>query len=433
MKLSAWGNYPVIEGQINYPSSYAEISQRLADGFKGISQGMARSYGDSALAASVLSTNRLDHFINFDEETGVLHCQSGITLDKILLVFIPKGWMLPVVPGTKMISVGGAIASDVHGKNHHCKGTFSQYVTEITIILASGEITTCSPTDKEDLFKATCGGMGLTGIVCDVKIQLQKATSAYFQLTKFKSQNLEETFSLIEENIDIPYSAAWLDSLASGPGFGRAVVEVSQPLDDGDLSPHTPPPLSLPINLPSLSMNKYTMQMLCFLYYQLANPSLEKTQRAHYSSIFNVLDAIQHWNRAYGKQGFVQYQFVLPKEAGIEGFGKVLKAISDSGKASFVSVLKLCGASNENYLSFPTEGYSLALDFQMEPSVFAFLDRLDDIVMDYNGRVYLTKDARLSEGNFKRMYPEWETFAEIREKYGATGVFESSQSLRIRL
>jgi len=433
MELSAWGNYPVMEGELSSPDSYDYISQQLKDGFDGIPQGMARSYGDSALAQNVISTKRLDRFISFDNETGLLHCQSGITLDTILALFIPRGWMLPVVPGTKMISVGGAIASDVHGKNHHSKGAFSEYVHEFRIILASGELVVCSKTENTELFKASCGGMGLTGIICDIKIKLQKAESAFFELTKYKSRNLEETFTLIEDNIDLPYSAAWTDSLASGEEFGRSIVEVSKPLSDGDLSPHGPPKLMIPFNFPGFAMNSYTMKILCYLYYNLANRQNVNIQRVHYSSIFNVLDSIQHWNRAYGKKGFLQYQFVLPKEVGIDGFSKVLKEISNSGKASFISVLKLCGAQNENYLSFPREGYSLALDFKMEPQVFDFLNRLDDIVMDHGGRVYLTKDARLSEANFKRMYPQWEIFAEIRSKVGADGVFNSAQSKRLGL
>lgn len=433
MKLSAWGNYPTIEGKKHLPSSDIAVSAQIKQGFSGIAQGMCRSYGDSALAGEIVSTQQLDHFISLDEDTGILHCEAGVTLDSILLHITPKGWMLNVVPGTKMISIGGAIASDVHGKNHHSVGCFSEFVVEFTLILASGEAVACSKTENTDLFKATCGGMGLTGVIVNAKIQLRRCESTYFSLTKQKSQSLAETFELIESQIDIPYSAAWLDSLASEKQFGRAVVETSTPLSDGDLSVHQPPKLAIPFYMPSIAMNKYTMGMLCQLYYHIANTKSVQVQRAHYSAIFNVLDAIKDWNRAYGKNGFVQYQFVMPKSAGIEGFSKVLKAITDSGKASFISVLKLCGEKNENLLSFPMEGYSLALDFKMEPSVFSFLNQLDDIVMDYQGRVYLTKDARLSESTFKRMYPEWEQFAEIRAKYGAEKVFNSAQSKRIGL
>jgi FAD/FMN-containing dehydrogenase len=433
MKLSAWGNFPVIEGDLTRPRSADAIAQEIKNGFKGIPQGMARSYGDSALASQVISTRQLNHFISLDEETGILHCESGVTLDEILLVIIPKGWMLTVVPGTKMISVGGAIASDVHGKNHHSKGAFSEYVIEFTLINASGEPVKCSKSENADLFKATCGGMGLTGIITDVKIQLHKTQSAFFELTKYKSRHLEETFALIEDNIAIPYSAAWMDSIASGPQFGRAVVEISTPLADGDLRTHSAPKLAIPFSFPSMAMNKTTMSLLCNLYYHIANTKDVNVQRAHYSAIFNVLDAIKDWNRAYGKQGFVQYQFVLPKSAGIDSFAKVLKEITLSGKASFISVLKLCGESNDNLLSFPMEGYSLALDFKMEPGVFPFLERLDDIVLDFGGRVYLTKDARLSKAKFKRMYPQWETFAELRAKHGADKAFNSAQSLRLGL
>jgi FAD/FMN-containing dehydrogenase len=433
MKLSAWGNFPVIEGDLKRPRSADAIAREIKNGFKGIPQGMARSYGDSALASQVMSTRQLNHFISLDEETGILHCESGVTLDEILLVIIPKGWMLTVVPGTKMISVGGAIASDVHGKNHHSKGAFSEYVIEFTLINASGEPVKCSKSENTDLFKATCGGMGLTGIITDVKIQLHKTQSAFFELTKYKSRHLEETFALIEDNIAIPYSAAWMDSIASGSQFGRAVVEISTPLADGDLSTHSAPKLAIPFSFPSMAMNKTTMSLLCNLYYHIANTKDVNVQRAHYSAIFNVLDAIKDWNRAYGKQGFVQYQFVLPKSAGIDSFAKVLKEITLSGKASFISVLKLCGESNDNLLSFPMEGYSLALDFKMEPGVFAFLERLDDIVLDFGGRVYLTKDARLSEAKFKRMYPQWETFAQLRAKHGADKAFNSAQSLRLGL
>lgn len=420
-----------MEGDIVQPDSQSEVKRIVDQHFQGIAQGRARSYGDSSLAKQVLSSQRLNHFIAFDDTTGILHCESGVTLDDILLIFVPRGWSLAVVPGTKMVSVAGAIASDVHGKNHHSVGTFTQHVVEFSLVNAQGDIQVCSREQNVDLFHASCGGMGLTGIIVDVKIQLRKVESAFFDLKKIKGEHLKDTFAIIEENIDLPYSAAWLDSLAQGNKMGRSVVEVSTPLHDGDFTPHTSSKLILPFFLPSLAMNKMTMMFLCQLYYHLLNPHKSSHHRAHYSSIFNVLDSIRHWNRAYGVAGFVQYQFVLPKAAGIEGFERVFKEITNAGKASFLSVLKLCGAENENWLSFPMEGYSLALDFKREPGIFPFLDRLDDIVIDLGGRVYLAKDARLNEDRFKRMYPRWEQLADFRATSGADKVFNSMQSRRL--
>lgn len=431
MKLAAWGNYPVVEGQLFRPDSQSELKSIIDKEFHGIAQGKARSYGDSSLAKQVLSSQRLNHFIAFDETTGVLHCEAGVTLDEILMVFVPRGWSLTVVPGTKMVSVAGAIASDVHGKNHHSVGTFTQHVVEFNLLNAQGDLQVCSREKNPALFHASCGGMGLTGVITDVKIQLTKVESAFFELQKIKGLDLADTFAIIEENIELPFSAAWLDSLSQGSKMGRSVIEVSKPLQDGDLTPHSGSKLSLPFFLPSFAMNKATMMALCLLYYHVMNPAKATHHRAHYSSIFNVLDAIGNWNRAYGEAGFVQYQFVLPKSAGIDGFNRVFQEITGAGKASFLSVLKLCGVQNDNWLSFPLEGYSLALDFKREPTVFPFLDRLDDIVIELGGRVYLAKDSRLSEHRFKRMYPQWEQLAELRAKSGADRVFNSMQSRRL--
>ena len=429
-RCTAWGMYPQIECKRFTFDKEEALRHLLKKGTRFIPFGNGRSYGDSALSANIINVKPKNYFIDFDEEDGLLHVQAGVLLSEILEYFVPRGWFLKVTPGTKLITVGGAIASDVHGKNHHVEGCFSQCVKEFKIMLADGEVVTCNKVDMPDLWRASCGGMGLTGIILEAKLYLKKINSQYIDQTTIKTKNLKETFAAFEEYSHMPYSVAWIDCLAKGSEVGKCLLMVGDFRDDGKLGYRLKPQKSIPFNFPSFALNNWSVRAFNWLYYGKAKEGVSK-QRVDIDSFFYPLDAIGHWNRIYGKKGFTQYQFILPKESSYEGLEEILTAISDSGKGSFLAVLKLYGKANENWLSFPIEGYSLALDFKIEKGLFKLLDRLDEIVVKHQGRIYLTKDVRVSKETFEKGYPQIEKFRAYRKENGMDEKFQSLQSKRV--
>lgn len=432
MKLTSWGRYPTIESIQLSPKSIHEVSFYFDAIESCIFRGLGRSYGDSALASEVLSTLSWDHFVTFDNDTGILTCEAGVSLADILQTFVPKGWFFPVTPGTKFVTVGGAIASDVHGKNHHVDGCFSNHVLSCQILLADGSRMECSRTSNAELFHATCGGMGLTGVIVSATIVLKKISNAFIHETTYKAKNLQEVFALLNEHQSATYSVAWIDCLATGEHLGRSLLMLGEHAKEGGLILNSSKKLSVPFTMPTLLLNHYSIQVFNALYFNKQHE--KRVERCvHYDKYFYPLDGLNHWNRLYGKNGFTQYQFVLPKSAGLEGMTKILKEITTSKRGSFLSVLKILGPANENYLSFPMEGYTLALDFKIEPGLFELLDKLDRIVLEYGGRIYLAKDVRMSEATFKQSYTKWQDFAIIRARYGADKRFHSLQSKRLGL
>lgn len=432
--LSGWGQYPKIETDLLQVHSQRKVAEMLSEpGEKSlIARGMGRSYGDSALAAQTLSTLHLNHLIDFNTDSGEIRCAAGVTLAELLEIFVPRGWFLPVTPGTKWVTVGGAIASDVHGKNHHLHGSFCDHVSQLKLALANGDIVTCSRTENAALFHATCGGMGLTGIILNATFQLIPIQSAMMAESSYKTANLAETLERFEEFEQATYSVAWIDCLSSGQKLGRSLLMLGEHLTQGDLQAHRSAKLKVPFNMPSPLLNRYSVQTFNTLYYHKQTRT-HAQREVHYNPYFYPLDGLHDWNRLYGKNGFTQYQFVLPKAAGLEGMQAILQRIVASRRSSFLAVLKAFGKANDNLLSFPMEGYTLALDFKIDASLFAFLDELDRMVLDYGGRLYLTKDARMSEHTFKQSYPNWEAFAQLRAQTGADRCFHSLQSLRLGL
>jgi decaprenylphospho-beta-D-ribofuranose 2-oxidase len=430
MTCTAWGMYPKIKCERLGFDSKETLQQIIQEKDELIPFGNGRSYGDSALSHTIVDVRPRDHFIEFDEEIGLLHIQAGVLLSEILEHFVPRGWFLKVTPGTKHITVGGAIASDVHGKNHHREGCFSQCVKEFSIMLADGEVVTCSQEEPSELFKATCGGHGLTGIILEAKIYLKKINSQYIDQTTIKTKNLKETFEAFEEHREKPYSVAWIDCLAKGHAIGRCLLMAGDFKEDGKLDYKVKKQKNIPFNFPSFALNNWSVRAFNWLYYNKARKRVSK-QTVDINTFFYPLDAIGHWNRIYGKNGFTQYQFILPKETSYEGLEEILGAIAASGKGSFLAVLKLYGQANENWLSFPMEGYSLALDFKIEKGLFELLDRLDEIVVKHKGRIYLTKDVRVSKETFEQGYPQIERFRQFRKKNKMEKKFQSLQSKRI--
>lgn len=440
MNISGWGRYPNINSKQITPAKAQDVQQAVDQEKQGkrsfITRGLGRSYGDSALAEVSLQTQKLDHFLNFDESTGVLQCSAGISLAEILNIFVPKGWFLPVTPGTQFVTVGGAIASDVHGKNHHLDGSFSDHLINLQMCVASGDLLNCSPAENRELFLATCGGMGLTGTIVSATFKLIPIESAFITETTWKTDNLAETMALFETHQNTTYSVAWIDCLTKGKHLGRSLLmlgeHATQQNHSDNLKIAQASKLSVPFSMPSTLLNSMTVKAFNTLYYHKVR-NKESQRLAHYAPYFYPLDSIQNWNRLYGKKGFTQYQFVLPKEAGLQGMTHILSKIVESKRGSFLAVLKAFGKGNENYLSFPMEGYTLAIDFKIGQTLFAFLEELDQIVLDYGGRLYLAKDARMSEATFKQSYPLWEQFQSVRHQYGADRLFNSLQSKRLGL
>ena len=430
MSLSSWGNYPKVNNNTFKFDQDETLKNIINHHNELIPFGNGRSYGDSALSENIITVKPHDLFLNFDESKGMIHIQSGVLLSEILDAVVPRGWFLKVTPGTKLITVGGAIASDVHGKNHHVEGCFSECVEMFNLMLPDGEIVKCSKMENSELFHATCGGMGLTGVILDVKISLKIINSKFIDQTTIKTKNLKETFEAFENNKDKTYSVAWIDCLAKGDELGKCLLMVGDFRDDGKLNYKTEIKVNVPFNFPSFSLNTLSVKAFNWLYYGKVKERVTK-QRVDIDAFFYPLDAIGNWRRIYGKEGFTQYQFILPKETSFDGLEKILKTIADSGKGSFLAVLKLYGKANDNYLSFPMEGYSLALDFKIEKGLFDLLDQLDDIVVDHGGRIYLAKDARVSKEIFEQGYPQINKFRELRKKYKMDEKFNSLQSRRV--
>jgi len=330
------------------------------------------------------------------------------------------------------------VASDVHGKNHHSEGSFSNHIIDMEVLTGTGMMT-CSRDNNTDLYWATCGGMGLTGIITKVRFRLKKIETAYIRQKQIKAENLDEILRLFDEYTHYTYSMAWIDCLQKGKSFGRSILIVGEHATKEELSekqgraPLTLPPkmkLTVPFNLPSFVLNNFTVKAFNALYYG-KNYKKVMDGVVPYEPFFYPLDAIHHWNRGYGKDGFVQYQFVLPIDKK-EGLAAILRAISDKGWGSFLAVLKVFG-KQDDLISFPMEGYTLALDFPVRKGLFAFLDELDALVLQYGGRLYLTKDARMQQEVFWKSYPNAERFAGLVKTFDPAGKFRSIQSDRLRL
>lgn len=431
MKIHGWGRYSLVDAKVLKPEKINDINKLIDINEKIIARGLGRSYGDSANNTVVVDTTSLNNVVKFDTESGIIICESGISISQINKITIPKGWFVPVTPGSSYVTLGGAIASDIHGKNHHLDGTFSKHILSISLMLSDGEIVNISNSENIDLFKATCGGMGLTGIIVSASIKLKSISSNLIKKKTIKNNSLEELLKQFEINFSSPYSVAWLDCSNKSKSV-NSLLFLGEHCKKGKLISRTKKSKYIPIKLCSMFLNKYLIKIFNKIYYY---KNLKKTQITLVSleNYFYPLDSLMNWNFLYGKKGFIQYQFVIPKKNGIEILKKILNLIKDHNQIPFLAVLKMLGSQNKNYLSFPTEGYTLALDFKVSDSVLKLINILDKVVVDNGGKIYLTKDAIMSKETFRKCYPQWEEFQQIRSKYKATGKFVSQQSLRLGL
>lgn len=439
MKITNWGKFPMIEGSLVQPNTQKQLTREAETG-GWIARGMGRCYGDSSLSGLMLGSGRLNRFLEFDEAKGILTCEAGVTFEDILAVFVPRGWFPPVTPGTKFVSMGGAIASDVHGKNHHKEGSISNYILSFELLTAKGELLNCSRNENSELFWATLGGMGLTGFVLRLRLQLKKIETSHIRVSSYKTRNLAETLALLNEFETATYTVAWTDCLQKGNSLGRSLFMQGEHASLSELTGKIPAEkvlavpqklkLTVPFDFPAFALNAFSVKAFNFLYYN-KQLSKSKTFLSDYDSFFYPLDAIYHWNRIYGKRGFTQYQFVIPKENGYEGLKHIIEKIAFHKMGSFLVVLKTFGKQESPYLGFPREGYTLAMDFPIEARLFPFLDELDKIVLAYGGRVYLTKDVRLSPETFAQMYPNLPKFQQLLRNLDPERRIRSLQSERL--
>lgn len=384
-------------------------------------QGLARSYGDACLndSGTLLVTTGLDRFIAFDEAAGILRCEAGVSLAEILRLIVPRGWFLPVLPGTSFVTIGGAIANDIHGKNHHIVGSFGNFVRCLRLKRSDGPPLICSESSNPELFQATIGGLGLTGMIEWAEISLKPIVNAWIDVETIRYDSLDDFFRLSAESEALfEYLVAWVDTSATGKAMGRGILMRGKHNADPGLRAKNPPSSSafnMPFDLPSFILNPFTIRLLNTAYY---HKQLHRFQRTvvPYRPFFSPLDGIGQWNRMYGKRGFLQWQCLVPVTRGQLAFSGIFSMIVQSGLASFVSVMKTMGEiPSRGLLSFPGAGVTLALDFPNVPESFKLLDRLDELVVDAGGRIYPAKDARMSASHFQRFYPQWPSLEKLRD------------------
>jgi decaprenylphospho-beta-D-ribofuranose 2-oxidase len=441
--LSGWGNFPVEECDVYRPEGVSDLAELVAHAPQAtlIGRGLGRSYGDASLNGgnAVVLSARLDRMLSFDPGTGVLHCEAAVSLAEIIEHFLPRGFFFPVTPGTKYISVGGAIAADVHGKNHHSNGSMSAFVLELNLLTASGAVLRCSPQENADVFWATTGGMGLTGIILDARLQLLPVETAYMKVCYERARDLDGALERFYENdTDYAYTVAWIDCLSRGASLGRSVLMRANHALPGDLPAklRTSPcalrarrPLLVPFTLPGFTLNNLSMGIFNNAFYA-GHPDTEKIVDC--DSYFYPLDRVQHWNRVYGRRGVLQYQIALPPESSRAALVEILESLATSRRGSFLAVLKTFGPASRGLLSFPMQGHTLALDLpNTGADLIADLHRIDEIVLRSGGRVYLAKDSCMRPESFAAMYPELERFREVKSKVDPQQRFVSSQARRL--
>lgn len=375
--------------------------------------GNGRSYGDSCLNAggTLLATRRLDRFISFDPVSGIVECEAGVLLRDITELVLPKGWFLPVTPGTALVTVGGAIANDVHGKNHHSAGSFGNHVLQLRLLRSSGETLQCSLEENADWFRATIGGLGLTGLIITARVQLRRASSEWIEGNSHRFHNLSEFFALADaSDRDYEYTVAWLDTTAQGKERGRGVFYRGNHAGDG---PSAAPKraLRLPVTPPISLVNSWSLKAFNRLYFHRAAAQRDHLLW-HYSAFFYPLDSVLEWNRMYGPRGFFQYQCVIPRADSEARLSEMLTLIARSGLGSFLVVLKTFGdIPARGMLSFARPGVTLALDFPNRGrATLDLLNALDQITRQAGGAVYPAKDARMSANSFRQYFPALPAF-----------------------
>ncbi|MDI3341786.1 MAG: FAD-binding oxidoreductase [Sphaerobacter sp.] len=418
-EYGSWGRYPRLRPRAVVPITWRdELPDLAALPGSVLPYGYGRSYGDSCLneGGTLLDVSGLNRFIHFDDQTGVLRCEAGVRLDQILATFVPRGWFLPVTPGTKFVSVGGAIANDIHGKNHHVAGTFGRHVLRFELVRSTGERLICSPAEHADLFRATIGGLGLTGLITWAEIRLKPIANAFIDEEQIRFESLDEFLALSAESADrYEYTVAWVDCFVGGGRYVRGHFMRG----NHDPSPERPKRLpdrtlrlAVPVDLPGIVLNTVTIRAFNTVYYHRQRAARVR-KVIPYEPFFYPLDTIHAWNRMYGRRGFLQYQCVVPTDGDNAAIKEILDRIRRAGQGSFLTVFKTFGDQpSPGMLSFPRPGVTLALDFPLQgAATLRLLDDLDAVVRASGGALYPAKDARMSATTFRASFPRWQEFA----------------------
>lgn len=443
--LRGWGRLAGMRAAVRRPEAGAEIAHLLRDGDASsvTPRGLGRSYGDAAYdeRGVVVESTALDRFIAFDPHSGLLECEAGVSFADILRVFLPQGWILPTTPGTQFVTVGGAIAADVHGKNHHRVGSFGEHVRQFTLMLASGATVGCSRQENTELFYATLGGMGLTGFILDAVVQMRPVETAYVVVDYRRSRSLEDSLAMFESgDSTYEHSVAWVDCLAGGAALGRGVVMRANHAGRGDVAAaDLADPLelpgrrrwSVPCDLPVSPLRRWSIKLFNEAFYARHG---DGTRLVDVGRFFYPLDAVDGWNRLYGPKGFIQYQAFFPRATSAAGLRELLMRISAAGAASFLAVMKSCGRADGGLLSYLEPGHTLALDIPVHGSASDMRQlcaSFDEILLRHGGRLYLAKDAVTTAATFERMYPRLPEFRRIKRVVDPQQRFSSALARRL--
>ncbi|MDV6012379.1 FAD-binding oxidoreductase [Haloechinothrix sp. LS1_15] len=445
--LHGWGRTaPTVADVVPVTGTAAACAAVAEAGPRGvIARGLGRSYGDPAQNAGglVLDTTGLDRIHRIDAATGLAEVDAGVSLDRLMRAALPFGLWVPVLPGTRQVTVGGAIGADIHGKNHHSAGSFGAHVRSIELLTGDGDIHHLTPDgERAPLFWATVGGMGLTGVVLRATVALRPTESAYFVADTDRTADLDETLALLSEDADTAYdySMAWFDALSTGGDLGRAVLSRGRLATRDELPPalradplrfDAPRLLRLPDAFPSGLANRFTFAALSSLWYR-KSPKRARGQVQNLTEFYHPLDAITDWNRAYGPRGFLQYQFLVPLSEE-RTLRRIVQRIASSPHPSFLNVLKRMGEANPAPLSFSKPGWTVTVDFPVADGLHRFCSWLDELVLSAGGRLYLAKDSRTCPRSFAAMYPRLDEWRSVRDGADPHGVFTSDMARRLHL
>jgi decaprenylphospho-beta-D-ribofuranose 2-oxidase len=403
-----------------------------------LTRGLGRSYGDSSLPApqdfDVAGSVLADRLLAFDESAGILRAEAGFSLEALVRLFLPRGFFTPVTPGTRYVTLGGMVAADVHGKNHHVRGCFGEHVRALKLRVATGEIVECSPTREPDLFRATVGGMGLTGHILEVEVALERVPSPWIWFESERVPDIDTYVDVLKSSArDWPMTVGWIDCLTKGPKRGRGVFTRGRWATREEAPSHYPKSklkITVPFLFPSFTLNPLTLRVMNFLYYWKHLPKRRQGVMSP-DAFFYPLDGILHWNRVYGRRGMTQYQCVLPDTAGPASAHRFVQLLTDLGGASFVCVIKDCGSQGSGLLSFPMPGISLAVDMPVRSHTQRIVDTLNEFVLGEGGRIYLAKDRFTRREHFARMESRLEEFLAVKRRWDPHGKIRSAQSVRL--
>lgn len=421
MKLGSWGNYLLTDADVFSPADANEIYDQLRNQISVTPRGNGKSYGDAALGKNVISILKLNRIISFDKASGIVECESGVLLIDILNHVVRHGWFLSVAPGTAYVTIGGAVSSDVHGKNHHHAGTFSNCILQMEMMLADGHIFSFNKQTAPDLFAAVCGGMGWLGLITKVTIQLKRIESVMMNTIQLKANSVGYLLELMQTHVASEYEVAWLNT-KTGKGILFLGEHHSTKTSEATLSFEKQQQKTISPFIPSAILNSVSISMFNKWYQRKHADGEKKTQ--HFVPYFFPLDKYANWNRLYGEKGFLQYQFVVPLEKSEMAISRVIEKVNAFGLQSYLSTLKLFG-EQQHLLSFPMKGFSLAMDLPCNEKTFKLFQALDQIVMLYGGRIFLAKDACISHETFETMYPTHKEFLEVKKKYDPEMKFRS--------